>query len=48
LHGAILAKDKSGSLQESCEAYEHWNVLVNWISQSKKHLSHINIFSQGV
>lgn len=27
LHGAIWAKDKPGSLQELCEAYEHWHQL---------------------
>ncbi|MHB8062122.1 MAG: DUF4363 family protein [Ruminiclostridium sp.] len=27
LHGAIWAKDKSGSLEELCEAYEHWDQL---------------------
>lgn len=27
LRGAILAKDKSGSLMELYEAYEHWNDL---------------------
>jgi len=29
LHGAIWAKDKSGSLEELCEAYEHWDELGN-------------------
>lgn len=27
LHGAIWAKDKSSSLTELCEAYEHWDQL---------------------
>jgi hypothetical protein len=29
LHGAIWAKDKSSSLEELCEAYEHWDELGN-------------------
>lgn len=29
LQGAIWAKDKSGSLEELCEAYEHWDELGN-------------------
>lgn len=29
LHGAIWSKDKSGSLKELCEAYEHWDELGN-------------------
>lgn len=27
LHGAIWARDKSSSLEELCEAYEHWDEL---------------------